>query len=72
MAPAGPDLKACADGEILFFQGEPDTRLYRLVGGKVLLYTLFQKPRIIAVVKESQFFGFAPLCSGYHLFNAEA
>lgn len=41
MAPAGPDLKACADGEILFFQGEPDTRLYRLVGGKVLLYTLF-------------------------------
>jgi len=71
MAPAGSDHKRCEDGEILFFQGEPDNRLYRLEGGTILLYIMFQKPKIISVVKESRFFGFAPICTGYHLYNAE-
>jgi CRP-like cAMP-binding protein len=72
MVRAGIEHKQFQKGDVVFFQGEPDAHLYKLETGALILYLMFQKPILISLVDEPRFFGFAPLCTGFHLYNAEA
>jgi CRP-like cAMP-binding protein len=72
MVRAGIEHKQFQKGDVVFFQGEPDAHLFKLETGALILYLMFQKPILINLVDEPRFFGFAPLCAGFHLYNAEA
>lgn len=72
MEQPGIKSKSFADGEILFYQGEPGQQLFRLKFGAVILFLAVQKVTLLDIVREGRFFGFAALGKGYHLFNAEA
>ncbi|HPE68663.1 MAG TPA: cyclic nucleotide-binding domain-containing protein [Thermotogota bacterium] len=59
-------------GEIVFLQGEPDSRVYRLEKGKVILFVSGSSNFLLDVLDSPRFFGFAPFLNGVHSFCAEA
>ncbi|HOO31904.1 MAG TPA: cyclic nucleotide-binding domain-containing protein [Thermotogota bacterium] len=58
-------------GGLIFIQGEPDNKLYKLNKGKVVIYLAFQSMLMLDIVVEPQFIGFAPLTGNVHKFTAE-
>ena len=64
--------KRFSKGELIFIQGEPDKKLYKLNEGKVVIYLAFQSMLMLDIVIQPQFIGFAPLTENTHKFTAEA
>jgi CRP-like cAMP-binding protein len=65
------ETKRFSKGELIFIQGEPDKKLYKLNEGKVVIYLAFQSMLMLDIIVQPQFIGFAPLTGNIHKFTAE-
>jgi len=65
------EAKEFTDEDLIFIQGETDSRLYKLQKGKVAIYLAFQNMLLLDVITQPMFFGIAPLTGGVHKFTAE-
>jgi len=65
------ETKEYPNEDLIFIQGETDSRLYKLQKGKVAIYLAFQNILLLDVITQPMFFGIAPLTGGVHKYTAE-